>query len=367
MLKDKKRNRILIDSQAAVMQEYGGISRYTSIIANGIKNDYDVFMPCIFLRSKYFEGFRGKRCFTVKNRFFVYLIKILNSIYTCFFCFAHRIDVYHPSYYYPFALSFVSKKTKIVVTVHDMIFELFAELFSRYNLIPWGRKKILKRADRIVAVSENTKNDLLSIYPWIDEKKIRVIYEGGFITKEEKKIDRIMIPEKYVLYIGEKGYYKNFRTLFEAIKIIMEYNQDLYLVCVGGGKAEIDKFYDRVIQINCSDSELNYLYSHAKCFVYPSKYEGFGIPIVEAMEKGCPVILADTNVFREIAQDAALFFSVSEFEESVKALVERIDLLLNDDVLRNEMIEKGKKRAKFFSWDDMVDQINSLYMEVINE
>lgn len=368
MQKSNKKT-ILIDSQAAVMQEYGGISRYTSIIARGIENDKDkeIYMPCIFLRSRYFEGFQGGKCVSVKNRYLVYAIKIINSIYTCIFCATHRTDLYHPSYYYPFALMFISKNTKVVITIHDMIFELFPELFSKHNLIPWGRKQILKRANKIIAVSENTKKDLLKIYPWIDSNKIQVIYEGGLITKGEKEIDWLKIPDKYVLYIGEKSYYKNFHTFFEAMKQIMKKDQELFAVCVGGKKADAEEFSDRVIQINCSDSELNYLYRHAKCFVYPSKYEGFGIPVLESMENGCPTILADTKVFREIAGEAALFFSVDDDSESVKALSERISRCLDDNKLREGMIKKGKERAAYFSWDKMVTEIKELYMEVMNE
>lgn len=367
VMQNSNRRKILIDSQAAVMQEYGGISRYTSIIARGIENDNDVYMPCRFLRSRYFEGFQGKKCVSVKNRNLVYAIKIINSIHTCIFCATHKIDLYHPSYYYPFALLFITKKTKVVVTIHDLIFELFPELFSKHNMIPWGRKLILKRADKIIAVSENTKRDLLKVYPWIDANKIEVIYEGGLITKEEKKFERVKIPDRYVLYIGEKSYYKNFNTFFEAMKQIMKVDHELYAVCVGGKKADVGEWTDHVIQINCSDTELNYLYRHAKCFVYPSKYEGFGIPVLESMENGCPAILADTKVFREIAGDAALFFSVEDGSDSVKALSECISRCVEDDVFRKKMIEKGKERAAVFSWDKMVKQINGLYLDVMNE
>ena len=365
MQRDNKK-RILIDSQAAVMQEYGGISRYTSIIARGAESNYEVYMPCRFLRSRYFDGFQGKKCVSVKNRNLVYAIKMINSIHTCIFCATHRIDLYYPSYYYPFALLFIPRKTKVIVTIHDMIFELFPELFNKHNLIPWGRKQILKRADRIITVSENTKRDLLKIYPWIDTNKIEVIYEGGLVTKEEEKIERVTIPSKYVLYIGEKSYYKNFSVFIEAMSQIMEDDHELYVVCVGGKKADVEKLSDRVIQLNCSDSELNYLYRHARCFVYPSKYEGFGIPVLESMENGCPTILADTKVFREIAGEAALFFPVDENSDSVRELSERIKQCIEDDAFREKMIEKGKARAAHFSWEKMVSQINGLFTEVIN-
>ena len=178
-----------------------------------------------------------------------------------------------------------------------------------------------QRADKIIAISETTKRDLLT-YLEVDESKVEVIYHGIDI-KTPLKLEKVKdLPSSYLFFVGDRSGYKNFYLMLNAFAALSKKHPDLHLVLSGGGNlvgAEIEiitrlKLQDSVHHYNVTDEQLNYLYSHALLFVYPSLYEGFGLPLLEAMNMECPVICSDIGSFSEIVNDAAIYFDPTDME-----------------------------------------------------
>lgn len=215
---------------------------------------------------------------------------------------------------------------------------------------------------------------MLNIYPDVTPDKVHVVYHGTSYT-DVTYIDRAeWVPSRYVLYVGTREYYKNFGTFVSAMKKLMELDDSIYAVCTGEksfsqeeinliekNKEEKGKFLNKFIQHRCSDDELIMLYCNAECFVFPSKYEGFGMPILEAYACRCPVVLCDTDVFREVAGDAALYFEPDDSD----GLAELLRTLIHNEEYRKEYIHKGTERAKLFSWEECAEKTLNIYKNII--
>lgn len=262
-----------------------------------------------------------------------------------------------------------SKNLKKIITVHDLSFLRYPEFFSRRKNF-WHKalnvKKILKESDRIIAVSNNTKNDLVEVLN-INPDKIKVIYSGNNLTKreislseKEELLNRFKLSGRLILYLGNIEPRKNIKGLIESYNNLRAENpefKDLKLV-LAGAKAwknkEIfksyndSKFKDDIYflgYISKSDKEI--LYSISSVFVYPSYYEGFGFPVLEAMTYGLPVICSNISSLPEIVADAAITinpYNNSEIETALK-------LILSDESLRSSYITKGYEREKLFNWN----------------
>lgn len=362
--------KVLIDYQILCMQKYGGISKYTYNMIHEIMNykEIEFEIPVLVSVNEYFcDIIKGK---TLKRypRKGKRILRMINKLNTVLYMMLHKVDVYHPTYYDPYLLKLCYlKKVKIVVTIHDMIHELFEnKLPDAKKTISW-KKRFIYESDIIIAVSENTKKDILKFYPDINPQKIKVIYEGGICNKNVDKIAKL--PERYILYVGKRGNYKNFIFfLISIIKILKE--RDINLVCVGGGKfneeeKELIQKYEienKVKWMECTENELNDVYQKAIAFVYPSLYEGFGIPILEAFTNGCPVVCSSTSCFPEIAGDAALYFDPG----NQKDICEKILLIIDDKRVRENCVDKGKRRNEFFSWKKMGQEIEEEYYNVVH-
>ncbi|MFA5776898.1 MAG: glycosyltransferase family 1 protein [Parcubacteria group bacterium] len=268
------------------------------------------------------------------------------------------------------ALPFVRRKNlKTTITIHDLAFKYFPQLFPRKDL---RRLNIftdfaIKNSDKIIAVSNSTKNDILKFYPEIKEEKIKVIYHGfetelfqGEIPEENKnKILKTynLQPKNYILYVGALQPRKNLEILIKAFDKIKKENQDLKLVLAGGKawmwegivnkikNSEYEK--DIIITETIPFEEVVVLYRNASVFVFPSLYEGFGIPLLEAFASGVPVISASNSSLPEVGGNAALYFNEKDSED----LSCKIRSVLKDDNSRKELIEKGNEQVKKFSWD----------------
>ena len=295
------------------------------------------------------------------NRF-----KMIEDIYANFLK-GEPYNIIHPTYYYPDYLKYIPgyirKKTKLIITVYDLICEIFYP--DSENL--QKRAEIIQKADGIIAISEKTKEDLMRIYPSVPEERIRVIYLGNSMRAPANQILK-KFPAKYILMVGNRDKYKNGNIVLKALKKAKKVIDDLQLVCAGGGPltdVEIRLMEElgvkeSVIQMSLTDEELYYAYQGAECFIFPSLYEGFGIPILEAFYCKCPVILSNASCFPEIAQDSALYFDPNDEEE----LAEKICLLLQTPSLANKLIEKGNERLKMFSWENTVAETYKFYKEI---
>lgn len=276
-------------------------------------------------------------------------------------------SIFHSSYY---RVS-LQKSVINVVTVHDFTYEYFRKGLPKLIHV-WQKYFAIKRADAIICVSENTKKDLLEFYPKIDKHKIKVIYNGvsnDFFKLEyskqflNKKFHKLK-GKKYLLFVGSRVSYKNFDVVISIIKLLTGYS----LVVVGQDfnekeKSKLESIMDKVfLYKNLSNEDLNIIYNNAFALLYPSSYEGFGIPILEAMKAGCPVISAKFSSIPEVGGDTALLVK----EINVDSFIKLVKKLENDNYRKN-LINKGFKQSKKFSWDKCYEETFNFYSEIYNK
>jgi glycosyltransferase involved in cell wall biosynthesis len=271
-------------------------------------------------------------------------------------------DVLHPTYYDPYVLQGNTKP--LVITVYDMIHEMFPEYFSIDEKTIYNKKIMISNADRIIAISKNTKNDILKYYPNIDAGKIDIIYLGTSykISNNQKK-------ENYILFTGQRFGYKNYKSFLTAIApLLLKYN--ISLICTGNcfdnnEKRIIDELHiaERTICKFVSDEELIDLYSKAIAFVFPSLYEGFGIPVLEAFAAGCPAVLANTSSLPEIGGNAALYFDPYSIEDMRFA----IEKVITSPSIQSELINRGKEQIKKYSWKKCAEKTIKVYRTLENK
>jgi len=269
--------------------------------------------------------------------------------------------IFHSSYY---RYCYTPKAVNIT-TVHDFTNEFFATGLKKV-VHTWQKFRTLRHSDHIVCISENTKRDLLSFLPEISESKIRVIYNGVSDDYHPAGAELAMpLPfadKSYVLFVGSRAVYKNFRVVWQALKDT-RYN----LVITGPEltdqeKKELDSHLPagRYRSLGfVSNSGLNTLYNHAACLAYPSSYEGFGIPILEAQKAGCPVIAYNATSVPEVCGNSPLLMD----EPSEKAFIEKLRLLDNQELTRT-VRRTGMENAKRFTWDAMYGNYAKLYEEI---
>ena len=269
----------------------------------------------------------------------------MNSVYKLY---ATHDTIFHSLYYR------IPKNPRgpVVVHAYDMIQELFGGNAKTIQF----KKKAFDRADLIVAISESTKHDLCRLYP-INPQKVIVAYPGVgeiFFKKFPKLAGAAIRP--YMLYVGARNYsYKNFDFLLNTF-IEKKYFLNFDLVVFGG--EELDQKQSWLRREFGSDETLAGLYAGASLFIYPSLHEGFGIPPLEAMAAGCPVIASDASSIPEVVGDAGLLFDPKDPND----LAEKIEQIINHKALANDLIEKGKIRARQFTWDAMTEKIHQAYM-----
>ncbi len=252
-------------------------------------------------------------------------------------------------------------KKPIVVTVYDLI----PEILLGSKRVARCRRKLLQDVTHVIAISECTKQDLIRLYG-VPAEKISVVHLG-FMPLSSNEMGSRDWPKPYILYVGRRDGYKNFSFFVKAMAPLLK-STDLSLFCTGAPfskqeKALFDelKVSERVFQGFVSDSEMPALFRNACAFVYPSVYEGFGIPILDAFSAGCPVVLSRCSCFPEVGGDAALYFDDGDAE----ALRTHVLRLKDDGVFRQEMISKGRERADLFSWEKCAEGTAKVYKKVL--
>ena len=272
--------------------------------------------------------------------------------------------MFHPTYYDPYFLDYV--KRPYVITVHDMIHERFPEMYPQQDRTSEFKRMSVMNADRIIAISQWTKKDIMDIYG-IQEEKIDVVYHGHSIDASyEEPVSGL--PEKYMLYVGHRGAYKNFDKFALAFSNIHSEFPDIELVCTGGGFSHVEMQFLSDLKIDkctyhyfVTEPQLTYLYNHALCFVFPSLYEGFGLPILEAYACDCPLVLSNTSCFPEVARDGGLYFDPYD----VDSIADALRKVVTDSGLRNKMVEKGRDILSNYSWDKMAYETVKVYEKLM--
>ena len=363
---------IIFDYQIFSQQSYGGISRYFYEISK--HNSYSNNNVCI-LSPIYINNYISRN----KNEVNVYGIKIpyikksLKIIKFINYCLSHgqlkklSPDILHETYYSKKSIS--SGREKIVLTVYDMIHELLPSQFPSSDKTSELKRIAVERADHIICISENTRKDLIELFR-VPEEKTSVIYLG-FDLNDKSNFNFKPSKEKIILFVGERSGYKNFKNLVIAYSKNREIKSRFKLVAFGGGSfssnekklfREIGLSKNNIIQEKGNDQKLIEYYKKASLFVYPSFYEGFGIPPLEAMSFGCPVACSNTSSIAEIVSNAGVYFD----PYSVESISKTIESILEDDNLRKLLIKKGEKRIKKFSWEKCSLETYNLYKKLIS-
>lgn len=270
-------------------------------------------------------------------------------------------------------------QVKSVFTLHDLIFRFHPETHKPLNrwFLTLMMPHFLQAADAVIAVSECTKRDAVRLYG-IDEAKIRVIYEGvnpRFRLATPEAISGVRqkhgLPEHFILSVGTIEPRKNLNTLLEAYRALRHRGAQFKLVIVGKRGWLYRGFFRRLRELSLEDEiilpgfvpdeDLPALYSAADLFVFPSLYEGFGLPPLEAMACGTPVVTSDVSSLPEIVGDAAITIDPHNAQELAEAILH----VLEDPALRVGLHHKGVARAKMFSWEDTAKRTLQIYEEVV--
>jgi glycosyltransferase involved in cell wall biosynthesis len=362
--------KIVYDHEIFCIQQYGGASRYfyelivhllgkdnvnISVFAGMFTNEYGL--------EKYkdkFERFSGRKYKEIPKTKMV-MIK-LNGLRFSSFLKKAKPDIYHQTYYGGFAKDFKGKR---IVTVLDMTHEIFKGQFSGLDKTSEDKRKAVEKADGVVCISESTKNDVMEILK-IPEERIKVIYLANSLTAEVNEPP--LVEGNYLLYVAKRKGYKNFKIILDAFKRSKTLINDFKLVCVGGGDFTSDERsvmkesnIKDPLYFSASDESLANLYKYAFALVYPSKYEGFGIPPLEAMNYDCPVITTNVSSIPEVVGDAGIYIDPDSPDELVTA----IEKLQTDPDLRNTLISKGRIQKQKFSWQKCADEHLEFYREIL--
>tara|TARA_Y100000768_G_C23987719_1_gene690006 strand:- start:769 stop:1857 length:1089 start_codon:yes stop_codon:yes gene_type:complete len=346
-------------------QRFGGVTRYSSCLIEKMINDNINFKICspIFknnflktINKKYIYGLYFSK---YPNIFF---LRLLNNFFSNFFLKGKKENLIHfmydPEYLYKL------NSNKKIITIHDTIHEKF-NLVYKDNFIN-KRKKILETMDKIICVSENTKKDLLNFYN-LTPDKIEVIYNGSDHLIPIKNIQnlKISIEKPYILYVGSRSKYKNFNLFIEAFSKSKKIYDNFDVICFGGGNfsnLEINllkkfKVLNKIKLVHGDDKKLKSCYQNASLFIYPSLYEGFGISVLEAMHEGCPTVVSDIPVFREILDNKSYFFDPKNFEN----LIFNMETILFDSEIKNNLISYGRTDSKKYTWAKCYNKTIGLY------
>lgn len=282
---------------------------------------------------------------------------------------SHEFDIIHPTHNNAIEILPRMGNKPLVVTVHDMTHELRPSSFPATDPSSYRKRLFVERAQRVIAISECTKNDLVRLFN-VNPDKIDVVHHGNSLTLPAH-VDHIQmnIPARYVLYVGGRNGYKNFHTFAEAFAKVAAADATIHMVCAGGGafsEAERQLLHQLGIAERChqmwvSDDELAVLYHRTECFVYPSEYEGFGLPILEAFECGAPVICSEASCFPEIASYAASYFSTTDSND----LAAKITQVLASPEMRQSLLDNGKKRLADFSWKKTAEKTLETYLKAL--
>ncbi len=289
----------------------------------------------------------------------------------------YQIDIFHGlSHELPLNLP---RNVKTVVTIHDLIHERYPEFypFIDRKIYSWKFKSACKKADIIVAISEATKQDIIDFYH-IEASKITVIYQSchpQFYQNVPDVIDfknKYNLPNNYLLYVGTVNERKNLLSLVKALQIV-DNQLNMKLVVIGEGGDYFQKVKKYVIDNKMENRVLFYnhipfsdfpsLYKYAQALVLPSFFEGFGIPIIEALWSGCPVITSEGSCFPEAGGPDSIYINPHNIDEIARA----IERVITDENLRNQMILRGGEFVQKFHEERISAQWEKLYVEMMNE
>jgi glycosyltransferase involved in cell wall biosynthesis len=363
--------KVLYDHQMFSLQKYGGVTKYFCELIKNLPQECEYDISFAFSDNHYLkedQAFFKKRFFSLPSPqfkgkgFLMRQIYLLNQLYSARAISSKKYNLLHPTFYNNYFIDIL--KTPFIITVHDLTAFKFKETYLRDDPFRSQMEKVVKKANRIIAISENTKKDVIEFFS-INPEKIDVVHHGYNKYETATQLNKY---GRYILFVGRRDSYKNFKNFVRAISSLMQKDKDLKLICVGAkfNKQEIVdlkdlKILEQAFALAVDEKTLNNLYACALVFVYPSFYEGFGMPILEAFANNCPVCLSDTSCFPEIAGEAGIYFNPSD-EESIRCSITKV---LNDSKYRSDMILAGNERLNQFSWKKTADETFVSYQKTL--
>lgn len=341
--------KILIDGRVLAHDNTSGVQRHAQEITKALLKADHTIIPAT---PKY------------KNRYYQQIWE-----HTLLPFYARKYDIlYCPSNIAPIWLP---KKTRLILTLHDLAFldftKQYSSVFQKYYafLVP----KNIQRAEHILTISNFSKKRIVREYPWVTNK-ISVIHHGTsshFVPSNQQKSD-------YVLYVGTMNRIKNFQVLLEIFLTPILKNINLKMILPNAPTFSEDLYINTLIQkakesanmdiIDCvSQEELKRYYQNAKIFVFPSFHESFGFPPLEAMACGIPVIVSNSTALPEVCGEAALYVD----PHSANDIIEKIQMILQDETLQKKMIQKGLERSAQFTWDNAAQEHIKIFKEALRK
>lgn len=348
--------KVVLDNIVFSLQKTGGISVYWHELIKRIINNENIQVEMLGCINRNIFGQKYSCLQQKESSIPVSILRYLS--------FRKKIaekSIFHSSYYRVAH----SKKAINVTTVHDFTYEYFSKGLQK-KVHCWQKYQAIRNSDAIICISENTKQDLLRFVPFAKEKKIKVIHNGVsdeyYPTNCSTDINVPFEKNSYFLYVGSRIGYKNFFLAAEAVS-----RTSLNLVIVGSNLTEKEKNkLNEMLGINryhvlenISSQVLNVLYNNAFCLIYPSAYEGFGIPVLESQKAGCPVIAYNGSSIPEVIGETPLLLNKLTIEEILSKIV-----LLQDATTRKDIVEKGIENSRKYTWDKTYNQIIDLYEEI---
>jgi len=365
--------RIAFDYQVFLFQEYGGISRYYSRLANSLDSlegvEAKIFAPLHInaylpeLPAGMVKG-RDVRHWRKSKKLF----RAINVAGSRMQLGLYRPSIVHETYYSQ--KSVAPKGVPLVVTVYDMIHERFSDKFPQKDRTSLLKRVAVERADHVICISNSTRNDLVEYFQ-ISDEKVSVVYIGFETFRAKEDREGLQTDGKpYFLYVGQRSVYKNFQNFIRAFAASSELKRNSKVVCFGGGGfngeekaifSALKLAESQMIQIGGDDDALAECYKNAFAFVYPSLYEGFGIPPLEAMSLDCPVICSHTSSIPEVTGQAAEYFDPA----SIDSIREGLERVATSPTRRNELVSLGRERYPLFTWPRCAKETLAIYETLV--
>lgn len=362
--------KIAFDHQTFTLQKFGGISRYyyhlvlqlskradmdPQIFTGVYQNRYINSLSSDVVSGVHLQSYPPK---TTKG------FLILNYLISQLSMSVWKPDIVHETYFSK--LPAITKSATRVATVYDMIHEIMPSEVTANDPTSGWKRATVARADHLIAISESTKADMLNFYD-IEPSRVSVTHLGVDFDFFDRRCNTPFLAEKpYLLYVGERKGYKNFTRFLTAFANSAKLKSNFMVVVFGGGKfteSEKELFQElqlddhMIAHMSGSDSFLAQLYSGANLFVYPSLYEGFGLPPLEAMSAGCPVIASNRSSVPEVVGDAALLVDPLNIEDMMVAM----EKVVFSSELSSKLANEGVRRAKLFSWEACTRKTAEVY------
>lgn len=366
--------RIAYDHQIFGEHRYGGISRYFFELAQAMAHnpDNEVGIVSPLYVNEYLAGASGSLRIVGRKvpalprtgRFYRIINRLLASPSLARF----QPELVHETYYSDKSYSPIG--CRVALTVFDMIHERCVDTFAENDKTAAIKATAIERADHIFCISEYTKSDLIELYG-VEETKISVTYLATSPLPPPSCAASTLLGEApFILYVGGRQGYKNYVSLLRAFASSAWLRNNFKIVCFGSGAfsnaertmmLELDIPESSVFQVGGGDDLLAAFYRGAAAFVYPSCYEGFGIPPLEAMSQGCPVICSQATSIPEVVGDAGIYFD----PQNVESIRDALEVTLQSESIRERLIKAGHQRTKLFSWSRCASETLAAYRELV--